>query len=161
MRNAHNRGLIWVLVGLTALATGLVAAIVIVNMLPKQESQAEVVIDENTEEIIKTKVAEAGDDVELIIKIYQDYIDIASDEKKVGLLNERIFAIQKISLGSAYGEQIVNDAIEIDDILQTVSSAAQVVNDAEYYGFYEIAERYLQIVQERTDDDYNSSEGQG
>ena len=88
--------------------------------------------------------------VEQIIDIYQKYIDIADEsEVKANLLEERIFAVQKLNLYYKNGEQTISDVIAIDDLLQTVDSAAKVMNIASTYGNDDLFEKYKNILEER------------
>ena len=104
-----------------------------------------------------------------VIRIYQSHIDAAknesgssasasednsttnedANERLVSLLNARIFAIQAIDLDLQYGDQVIADTIAIDDILQTPSSAGQVMNQAALYNNTEILETYQAIVESR------------
>ena len=104
-----------------------------------------------------------------VIRIYQSHIDAAknessssasasednsttnedANERLVSLLNARIFAIQAIDLDLQYGDQVIADTIAIDDILQTPSSAGQVMNQAALYNNTEILETYQAIMESR------------
>lgn len=114
-------------------------------------------IDKNTyKRKIAVEIADMEDqrDVAALIAIYQKYIDAFRDEIKdeeivKELYNERIFTILKMDPDGAYGNEVIADAIKLDDMLQTISSAAQVYNYASAYGRQDLMDKYEKILNDR------------
>lgn len=134
---------------LLATAVILVVAIVAVNVVRRSEIG---VVEQgsgiNMEEV-REKVF-AAEDLDSKINIYQEYIDMADLDEKVELYNERIQTILQLDYDNRqYARQIIDDTVEIDDILQSVSSAAQVINMASEYNDHELVTKYVGILRER------------
>lgn len=92
-----------------------------------------------------------AESVDEAIKIYQKYLDEAkTDDEKVDIYNQRVDYIMQNEEGDEYSDQAMNDMIAIDGILKTVSSAAQVYNMADEFGYDDITKKYDQIVEERS-----------
>lgn len=138
---------------LAVVAIGLMVVVVVFGVARKPEPDTGVVEQGNKidmEEVREKVFAAESEDIDKIISIYQEYIDKANSDEKVGLYNERIQTILQLEYGNnQYGKQVIDDTIAIDDILQTVSSAAQVINAANEYGENELAAKYVKILQER------------
>lgn len=119
---------------------------------------------------------EDPDDINALINLYQKYIDAFQNETEdkyivLGLYDERINDILELDTDNKYGDQVIADIIAIDDILQTITSAANVYNIAFSYGRTDVMEQYEKIMQERannsdsaeivindTDEDINNSD---
>ena len=113
---------------------------------------------DNYKEKITIEIADMEDqkDIAALIAIYQKYIDAFSDgeikdeEIVEELYNERIFMILKMDPDGEYGNEVIADAIKLDDMLQTISSAAQVYNYASSYERQDIMDKYEKILDDRT-----------
>lgn len=102
------------------------------------------------EEVHERVFAAESEGMDKVIGVYQEYIDKANTDERVELYTERIQTILQLDYGNnQYSKQVVNDTIALDDILQSVSSAAQVVNVANEYGDRELAIKYVRVLQER------------
>ena len=169
------------LVGVAILIIGLVIGNIIVklNSGKKEDETEQQDINENTQEsendtyedielapISKTNYKdkfaiefsdlEDQEDIDAIIELYQKYIDvfITDEEAKeiiVALYNDRISAILSKDFDHKYGKTVIADAIAIDNILQTVTSAAQVYNYAVFYEDQAVMDQYQKIINERSD----------
>lgn len=136
---------------LCAIIVALIAGIIAVKNLNQKldehenETETSLVEQARAEISVLSKV-----DIPAAIQIYQAYIDMADDETKVEILNERVQYILDNDSDKEYSEQVINDRIAVDDILQTINSAAQVVNVLYYYGDYgEKMDKYNYIIRQR------------
>lgn len=112
---------------------------------------------DNYKEKITIEIADMEDqkDIAALIAIYQKYIDAFNGEVKdeeivEELYNEKIVAILKLDLDKEYGDEVIADAIKLDDMLQTISSATQVYNYASSYEQQDIMDKYEKILDDRT-----------
>ena len=147
----ENRGLL-ILSGVLCVAImGLSAGIILNIQNQKSVSYDTSVRKEEILSSIKEDIAKIENPtIEQVINIYQNYIDATDDlEIKVALLEARIFAVQDMDLNNEYGEEVISDAIIVDDLLQTTDSAARVMNVATAYGNDEVFERYGVLLKDR------------
>ncbi len=87
----------------------------------------------------------------------QEYIALTDGEIAAAQSNEDKVAIYKkrdgyLSASGEFGEfadQIIADAISVDEIEKSIESAGQVANMANSYGRIEIANRYQEIMRQR------------
>lgn len=152
---------------------GLVAGIVVVKLQGNNEEIVVSVEDEGDREdeetqnslldvvnIAKDEVDSLGvPSVEDVVAIYQKYIDEAeSSEKKIGLLDSRIYTIQNLDQSNEYSALVISDAVAIDDIEMSISSALQVVNIANIYGDLDLAAEYKEKAAEREEKEGDKNE---
>ncbi len=143
----RNISLVVLLVVLVLIAVGLAVAIVFLN---KPNDMAPATNETTSTEKIEN--AEINEKLNEIIVSYQEKIDSASTpEELVELYNSRIDDVILLSDQPECHERILKDAIAIDKILQSISSAAQVYTYAANYGYSEVAAEYQQILQERSE----------
>ena len=151
---AVNKKGIWLSV-LMAVAVGLIVLAVVVGIVVVKQPKTSIETPEqsdviNMEEVQEKVFAAEAEGMDKIIGVYQEYIDKANADEKVELYNERIQTILQFDYeNKQYGKQVIDDTIAIDDILQSVSSAAQVVNVANEYNESDLAVEYVRIMQER------------
>lgn len=150
-----NRTLVIILV-LTVLA---VMALVLGLVLTREQREGggEVSGETETEQVETEPEPEItlGDDEAINAKIEEvqaeiDAAILANDtEALVGYYEERMFFILDNSDSDRYAEQVIEDAEAIDEIEQSLSSAAQVINTAQMYGREDVVNEYNQIMEER------------
>ncbi len=87
--------------------------------------------------------------------------EVVIDDEKVNIYKERVDYLASNSEFGVFADQMIADCIAIDDIEQSVDSAAQVANTASVYGKDEIAEKYLHIMKQRMKDQGINEEVQG
>ena len=144
-----NRAFWLVFSVISAIVLALVVGIVLVSL--KNNSS---MMDESAEEIL-AKIddeIEGMDEEEEIIDVYQQYItDSAKPKEKAVILRAKIQRILEMDLLKQYGDVMIMDAIEVDNIEQSFESAGFVVNTASFYGRDGIIEEYIEILNERGD----------
>ena len=143
----------WIILGcMVGVIVALVVGIIIVKNLNQKPD--EVV---NTLSLVEQAQAEVDAmtpvDIPKAIEIYQSYLDLATtDDEKVELYTARIDYLTTYDLNKEYSKQAINDEIEIDNILQSGSSAIQVINALYYYGEYdELLDKYIYISDQRAE----------
>lgn len=169
----ENKGLVILLGALGIVIIGLVVGIVATSLRERNEvvveggnveddiSAGSDVAESIREEIDINNIEDAGE----VIALYQKHIDESKDEGTIiDLLNERIYVLEGMDNCDICPGQIIDDTIEIDNILQSISSAAQVVNVATEYGEFGIADEYTAFMEARELEegiDVNNLETQG
>ena len=111
---------------------------------------------ENFRDIIEITLLGLDDqkDPNAIYEVYQKVANRATDdETKVEIYKDCINAILKIDLDRKYGDLIMAGATEVDNILQTVMSAAQAYNYASAYGDEAAMTKFNNLMTERAGDD--------
>lgn len=100
---------------------------------------------------IEEKIGELSNpSTEEVVAIYQEYVDKSEDtSKKVNLLQQRIIELQKDNLGRDHSEQVIADAIAIDNLVKDTNSAVQVMNVATLYGDMKVFDEYQAILNKR------------
>ena len=136
---------------LCAIIVALIAGIIAVKNLNQKLDEHE---NETETSLVEQAQAEIADlnavNISEAIRIYQTYIDVADGETKIELYNRRIKYILENDANRELGEQVIEDQIAIDDILQTIDSAVQVMNILYYYGDYgERLDKYNYIIRQR------------
>ena len=96
-------------------------------------------------------------DGESLVEDVQEYIAMTDSEIAAAQSNEDKVAIYEkrdgyLSASGEFGEfadQLITDAISVDEIEKSIESAGQVANMANSYGRIEIANRYQEIMRQR------------
>ncbi len=91
-------------------------------------------------------------DIPLAIEIYQKYLDLATNnDEKIELWSARSNYIIYNDSEFTYFDQALNDRVAIDDILQSINSALEVLNVIYFYqnNYGEIFEKYNYILRQR------------
>ncbi len=148
-KRGSNKGLVVLLCLLLVVIVGLGVGLVFV--FNGNDNIDEVVAEYDPVKLVVDEIDTIGNPtVEQIVDIYQKYIDSTDNLKlKVDLLRSRIISVQEIDLYYGGGELMINDAIAIDDILQSIDSAVGVINVANTYGNNELSSRYGDILKNR------------
>lgn len=134
-----------------------VIAVVLIAIVPAAISRLSDNIDDE-------QMSQVDVDVAARVEIYQAMIDkTESEEELLMYLNMRLEYILSIDMDFQYGDIAVADAVAIDDIAQSVSSAGQVANVAFSYKRNEVAEEYLSKMMDRQgitgDESFGSTRG--
>ena len=145
----------WIVFGLIAVAVvTLVVCIVIVIV---QKNTEEDVVPEMTKAEkmileIEEKTANMNDR-NAIGEVYQEYADATSGDERATILKakiERIIAMGvKMSECGDDGKEVIETAIEVDNIEQTLESASLVINMAASFNDEDTVERYVEIYNQR------------
>lgn len=91
-------------------------------------------------------------DIPRAIEIYQKYLDLAgSDDEKIALWDARSDYIIYNDSEFAYYNQALNDQIAIDNILQSINSALEVLNVMYFYrnAYGELYNKYNYLLDQR------------
>ena len=141
MKEHNKKRLLGVVLGVLCVAiVGLVIGIVVVNV--NNRSVGGLSMEEQLNSV-------GVRDIEARVAIYQEFIDKAEGEELLELLDDRIDYIVNVDTTFSYGGVVINDAIAVDGILQSVESAVSVANIALSYDDYETYMKYISIVAER------------
>ena len=140
-RNSQNAKLKNLLIFLGAMVFALVSAISLTCILKKQSSR---------DYAVQPTSPDSPEPSEPQTDEQQD--------PRVAELEAKIFEILESDYDQARNAEVIKLYIEIDDIEQTASSAAQVSAVAQNYGYTDISKKYNNIYLERNDDYINKEE---
>lgn len=116
-----------------------------------------VIVDEPFDDGIST----SEDLLVYIEEMNQKISEAETDADKVRIYEERINYIADNSEFGAFADQMIADLIAIDNIEQSVDSAAQVVNTAGVYERDDVVEKYQEIMKHRKKEQGINGEVQG
>lgn len=100
------------------------------------------------DEYIRDIIASAESETDVINDLGQ-LIDVSEGIEKADLLQKRLAYILEMDVDKKYEDLAINDAKSIDEILESIDSARQVMNVAVYYGNQSVIAEYATILQAR------------
>ena len=168
---AKNKVLFVILGALGVAIVGLVIAIVVVKSVPKggekpHEPVAEIDDSAYREvEEYKVKVLEEFgyvtlENKEAILNKYKEYANATDDSELKAIINTAYYqTLMLYDYDKTYEKEVLENLIEIDRVLNDVSSAVNVANASAYYDNEEISGKYNVIINERNGDTSMGGEG--
>lgn len=154
-RKITKNPVFWVgVIGGSVVVIAVVVAVVVINIRRAQDepwTQEHIQeVQTNYREMIEEKLPEMVT-VEDTMKMFWELLDGVEGEERVIILSERLRYLLNLDEETVknYSGQVVADAVEIDDILQSVESAGQVLNIGYMFEDNDLIEKYAAIMVER------------
>ena len=129
-----NVGVISIIAVCLVLIIGLGTALFVTKNKTSSENKIEVSEENETEKKIQE---------------FQERID-SGEESEVEVYWERVYYLIECDESEKYAKKILEDLIMIDNIEKTITSAANVMNYANYFNEVEIYDKYEEIFKERS-----------
>lgn len=167
VKKASNKTLAIVLASIGILIVGVIIAIVVVlttrsggEVASETSDISEddtIVTEKATEEYLKlsdeimTVIQKSGvNDEEYVLSTFKNYASKVENKVVSAMLKMDYLNMEMMyDLNKEKGEEILDDAMRIDQSLRTVDSAVVVLNMADYYGNTEVYEKYEKILNSR------------
>ena len=85
-----------------------------------------------------------------VVNAYHYYISETDNETVKNMLRMNLLTIEMVNdMEKTRGDELINVALEIDEVEKSINSAATVVSLADYYGRAELENKYQAIMDER------------